>query len=94
MCIRDSSHTKDMLTGMLDASVVTAKEFMLTPNMPDVYKRQALSCATFRSFRQCCPRNFLGLTTLMYKLNHYFCSVNVGCRVNNNLSLYLSLIHI
>ena len=23
-----------MLTGMLDASVVTAKEFMLTPNMP------------------------------------------------------------
>ena len=28
------SHTKDMLTGMLDASVVTAKEFMLTPNMP------------------------------------------------------------
>lgn len=31
---RGYSHTKDMLTGMLDASVVTAKEFMLTPNMP------------------------------------------------------------
>lgn len=30
---RGYSHTKDMLTGMLDASVVTAKEFMLTPNM-------------------------------------------------------------
>lgn len=28
------SHTKDMMTGRLDASVVTAKEFMLTPNMP------------------------------------------------------------
>lgn len=31
---RGYSHTKDMMTGMLDASVVTAKEFMLTPNMP------------------------------------------------------------
>ena len=31
---RGYSHTKDMLTGMLDASVVTAKEFMLTPNIP------------------------------------------------------------
>ena len=31
---RGYSHTKDMLTGILDASVVTAKEFMLTPNMP------------------------------------------------------------
>ena len=31
---RGYSHTKDMLTGMLDASVVTAKEFMLTANMP------------------------------------------------------------
>ena len=28
------SHTKDMLTGSLQASVVTAKEFMLTPNLP------------------------------------------------------------
>ncbi|EDO52854.1 hypothetical protein BACUNI_03649 [Bacteroides uniformis ATCC 8492] len=24
----------------------------------------------------------------MYQLNHYFCSVNVGCSVNNNLSLH------
>lgn len=31
---RGYSHTKDMLTGMLDATAVTAKEFMLTPNMP------------------------------------------------------------
>lgn len=31
---RGYSHTKDMMTGMLDATVVTAKEFMLTPNMP------------------------------------------------------------
>lgn len=28
------AHTKDMMTGQLDASVVTSKEFMLTPNMP------------------------------------------------------------
>ncbi|WP_300698302.1 alpha-2-macroglobulin family protein [Bacteroides sp.] len=28
------SHTKNMMTGMLDATAVTAKEFMLTPNMP------------------------------------------------------------
>ncbi len=28
------SHTKDMLTGSLDAQVVTSKEFMLTPNLP------------------------------------------------------------
>ena len=28
------SHTKDMMTGKLAASVVTAKEFMLQPNMP------------------------------------------------------------
>lgn len=31
---RGYSHTKDMMTGQLDASVVTAKEFMLTPNTP------------------------------------------------------------
>lgn len=31
---RGYSHTKDMVTGMLDATAVTAKEFMLTPNMP------------------------------------------------------------
>lgn len=31
---RGYSHTKNMMTGMLDASAVTAKEFMLTPNMP------------------------------------------------------------
>lgn len=31
---RGYSHTKNMLTGMLDAMAVTAKEFMLTPNMP------------------------------------------------------------
>ncbi|MDE6348713.1 MAG: alpha-2-macroglobulin [Bacteroides sp.] len=31
---RGYSHTKEMMTGMLDASAVTAKEFMLTPNMP------------------------------------------------------------
>lgn len=31
---RGYSHTKDMMTGMLDATTVTAKEFMLTPNMP------------------------------------------------------------
>jgi hypothetical protein len=31
---RGYSHTKDMMTGMLDATAVTAKEFMLTPNMP------------------------------------------------------------
>lgn len=28
------SHTRDMMTGMLGAAAVTAKEFMLTPNMP------------------------------------------------------------
>ena len=28
------AHTRDMLTGRLDASVVTAKEFMLVPNLP------------------------------------------------------------
>lgn len=28
------AHTQDMMTGRLDASVVTAKEFMLTPNLP------------------------------------------------------------
>lgn len=31
---RGYSHTRDMMTGMLDATAVTAKEFMLTPNMP------------------------------------------------------------
>ena len=31
---RGYSHTKNMMTGMLNASTVTAKEFMLTPNMP------------------------------------------------------------
>ena len=31
---RGYSHTKDMMTGMLDATAVTSKEFMLTPNMP------------------------------------------------------------
>lgn len=31
---RGYSHTKDMMIGMLDATAVTAKEFMLTPNMP------------------------------------------------------------
>ena len=31
---RSYSHTKDMMTGKLDATAVTAKEFMLTPNMP------------------------------------------------------------
>lgn len=31
---RAYSHTREMQTGQLDASVVTAKEFMLTPNMP------------------------------------------------------------
>lgn len=33
-CFRGYSHTKNMMTGNLDATVVTAKEFMLTPNMP------------------------------------------------------------
>lgn len=28
------AHTRDMQTGQLDASVLTAKEFMLTPNLP------------------------------------------------------------
>lgn len=31
---RGYSHTKNMMTGMLDATAVTAKEFMLSPNMP------------------------------------------------------------
>lgn len=31
---RGYSHTKNMMTGMLDATAVTAKEFMLMPNMP------------------------------------------------------------
>ncbi len=31
---RAYAHTQGMLTGRLDASVVTAKEFMLTPNLP------------------------------------------------------------
>ncbi|MBD9091838.1 MAG: alpha-2-macroglobulin [Bacteroides oleiciplenus] len=31
---RGYSHTKGMLTGTLDASAVTSKEFMLSPNMP------------------------------------------------------------
>ncbi|WP_291527896.1 alpha-2-macroglobulin family protein [Bacteroides sp. UBA939] len=31
---RGYAHTKGMLTGMLNASAVTAKEFMLSPNMP------------------------------------------------------------
>ncbi|WP_294617365.1 alpha-2-macroglobulin family protein [uncultured Bacteroides sp.] len=31
---RGYSHTKEMMTGMLHATAVTAKEFMLTPNMP------------------------------------------------------------
>lgn len=31
---RGYSHTKNMLTGMIDAITVTTKEFMLTPNMP------------------------------------------------------------
>lgn len=31
---RGYSHTKDMMTGMLKATAVTAKEFMLTPNLP------------------------------------------------------------
>lgn len=31
---RGYSHTKGMLTGTLDAEVVTSKEFMLTPNLP------------------------------------------------------------
>lgn len=31
---RSYSHTKDMMTGKLDATAVTSKEFMLTPNMP------------------------------------------------------------
>ncbi|WP_394336040.1 alpha-2-macroglobulin family protein [Bacteroides zoogleoformans] len=31
---RGYSHTKDMMTGMMEAAAVTAKEFMLTPNMP------------------------------------------------------------
>lgn len=31
---RGYSHTKDMMTGMMEATAVTSKEFMLTPNMP------------------------------------------------------------
>lgn len=31
---RGYSHTKNMMTGMLDATAFTAKDFMLTPNMP------------------------------------------------------------
>ncbi len=31
---RSYSHTQKMETGMLEASIVTAKEFMITPNMP------------------------------------------------------------
>lgn len=31
---RGYSHTKDMMTGMMEATVVTSKEFMLTPNIP------------------------------------------------------------
>lgn len=31
---RGYSHTKNMMTGNLDATAVTAKEFMLTPNIP------------------------------------------------------------
>lgn len=31
---RGYSHTKEMLTGMLDAQATTSKEFMLTPNLP------------------------------------------------------------
>lgn len=31
---RGYSHTKDMITGMLKATAVTSKEFMLSPNMP------------------------------------------------------------
>lgn len=31
---RGYAHTKDMLTGQLEASAVTSKEFMLTPNLP------------------------------------------------------------
>ena len=31
---RGYAHTKDMLTGLLEDTVVTNKEFMLTPNMP------------------------------------------------------------
>lgn len=31
---RGYAHTKDMLTGMLDAEATTSKEFMLTPNLP------------------------------------------------------------
>lgn len=31
---RGYSHTKDMMTGRIDASAVTAKDFMLSPNMP------------------------------------------------------------
>lgn len=34
----------------------------------------AISCATFKSFRKCCPRNFLGFTNFIYQLNNYFCS--------------------
>ena len=31
---RGYSHTKDMLTGLLEATATTSKEFMLTPNLP------------------------------------------------------------
>lgn len=31
---RGYSHTKNMMTGMFDETIVTAKEFMLTPNLP------------------------------------------------------------
>ena len=31
---RGYAHTKGMLTGMIDGSAVTSKEFMLTPNLP------------------------------------------------------------
>lgn len=31
---RGYAHTKDMMTGLLDAQTVTAKEFMIQPNMP------------------------------------------------------------
>lgn len=35
---RGYTHTKDMQTGLLEASVVSAKEFMLSPNLPRFFR--------------------------------------------------------
>ena len=50
---RGIAHTRDMMTGQIEASVVTAKEFMLTPNLTSFVAAKHLLDTYFESLKGC-----------------------------------------